>query len=82
MNTATRIQTSLQTLFQDETRWAHSGRRVVFWYDPEAQFQETFEELSLENVEKLQLADTPFTTKYRLLIQEPTQHFLLYAPFP
>ncbi|BAU15878.1 alkaline phosphatase domain-containing protein (plasmid) [Leptolyngbya sp. NIES-3755] len=21
-------------------------------------------------------------TKYRLLIQEPTQNFLLYAPFP
>lgn len=81
MNTA-RIQTSLQTLFQDDTRWAHSGRRVVFWYDPEAQFQETFDELTLPNVEKLQLADTPFTTKYRLLIQEPTQNFLLYAPFP
>ncbi|BAU15879.1 alkaline phosphatase domain-containing protein (plasmid) [Leptolyngbya sp. NIES-3755] len=52
MNTA-RIQTSLQTLFQDETRWAHSGRRVVFWYDPEAQFQDTFDELTLPNVEKL-----------------------------
>ncbi len=81
MNTD-RIQKSLESIFQDSARWSHSGRRVVFWYDPDQQFTNTFNELHLESVEKLQLADTPFTTKYRLLIQQPTQNFLLYLPFP
>ena len=81
MNTI-RIQNTLQTLFQDSARWLHPGRRVVFWYDPDQQFAGQFNELQLEGVEKLQLADTSFTVKYRLLIEQPTQAFLLYAPFP
>ncbi|MBD0264016.1 MAG: BREX-1 system phosphatase PglZ type A, partial [Tolypothrix sp. Co-bin9] len=80
MNTA-RIQNTLQTLFQDSARWLHPGRRIVFWYDPDQQFASSFNELQLEGVEKLQLADTPFTTKYHLLVEKPTQAFLLYAPF-
>ena len=80
---STRIQTILQTLFQDDTRWKHSQQqRVVFWYDPDQQFQDTFTELQLNGIEKLQLNDTPFTVKHRLLIQQPHQSFLLYAPFP
>ena len=79
MNTA-RIQSTLENLFEDSTRWLHSGRRVVFWYDSGKQFTSTFNELQLEGVEKLQLADNPFTTKYRLLIQQPSQNFLLYIP--
>ncbi|MDZ8259431.1 BREX-1 system phosphatase PglZ type A [Nostoc sp. ChiQUE01b] len=81
MNT-TRIQNTLETLFQDSARWLHPGRRVVFWYDPEQQFTSSFNELQLEGVEKLQLADTAFTVKYHLLVEQPTQAFLLYAPFP
>ncbi len=79
MNTA-RIQNTLENWFQDSACWLHSGRRVVFWYDPDEQFTSTFNELQLEGVEKLQLADNPFTTKYRLLIQQPNQNFLLYIP--
>ena len=80
MNT-TRIQNTLETLFQDSARWLHPGRRVVFWYDPEQQFTSSFNELQLEGVEKLQLADTAFTVKYHLLVEQPNQTFLLYAPF-
>jgi len=76
----TRIQAILQTLFQDDSRWSHSGQRVVFWYDPDQQFQDTFAEIQLDDIEKLQLNDTPFTVKYRLLIEQPDQAFLLYAP--
>jgi hypothetical protein len=54
----------------------------VFWYDLDQQFASIFDELQIEAVEKLQPADTPFTTKYRLLIEQPNQNFLLYAPFP
>lgn len=79
MNT-NRIQSTLENLFQDSARWLHSGRRVVFWYDPDEQFTSTFNELQLEGVEKLQLANNAFTTKYRLLIQQPSQNFLLYIP--
>ncbi len=78
----TRIQTTLQTLFQDDSRWAHQGQRVVFWYDPDQQFQDIFAELQLDRVAKLQLNDTPFTIKHRLLVEQPQQAFLLYAPFP
>jgi len=78
----TRIQSTLQNLFQDDSRWAHQGQRVVFWYDSDQQFQDTFTALQLEGVEKLQLNDTPFTVKHRLLIVQPHQAFLLYAPFP
>ncbi|MEL6351575.1 MAG: BREX-1 system phosphatase PglZ type A [Cyanobacteria bacterium J06627_28] len=76
-----RIQASLQAIFQDDSRWHPKTRRIVFWYDSDGQFQTTFEELALPNVTKLQLGDTPFTTKYRLLIQAPEQAFLLYAPY-
>ena len=81
MNT-NRIQNTLQNLFQDSARWPHPQRRIVFWYDPDQQFTNVFNELQIEEVEKLQLADTPFTIKYRLLIDYPNQNFLLYAPFP
>ncbi|MDB9446890.1 BREX-1 system phosphatase PglZ type A [Anabaena sp. CS-542/02] len=81
MNT-NRIQSQLENIFQDSARWSHSQRRIVFWYDPDEQFTSIFNELQIEEVEKLQLADTPFTVKYRLLIEYPNQNFLLYAPFP
>lgn len=77
-----RIQNTLQALFQDDTRWSHPGRRVVFWYDPDGQFTDTFNEIQLEGITKLQLGDTPFTVKYQLLVEKPDQSFLLYAPFP
>lgn len=77
-----RIQSTLLSLFKDDSRWPHPHRRLVFWYDPDAQFQDTFNELTLPAVEKLALGDTPFNAKYQLLIQQPHQDFLVYAPFP
>jgi uncharacterized protein (TIGR02687 family) len=81
MNTD-RIQSTLQNLFQNDIGWPHPHRRLIFWYDPERQFTETFREIDLPNITKLTLGDTPFTTKHHLLIQAPQQNFLLYAPFP
>lgn len=81
MNTS-QIQTLLQNLFQQDSRWPHTQRRIIFWYDPDGQFVSIFEELEINDVKKIQLGDTPFTLKYRLLIEEPEQNFLLYAPFP
>ncbi len=57
-------------------------RQLVFWYDPKEDFGEDFAELTLPNgVEKLTLGTTPFTVKYKLLVEAPTSSFLLYAPF-
>jgi uncharacterized protein (TIGR02687 family) len=81
MNTD-RIQTTLQQRFQNDSLWPHPHRRLIFWYDADRQFQDTFNELDIPNVAKLTLGDTPFTTKYHLLIEAPQQNFLLYAPFP
>lgn len=75
-----RTQNTLQDIFQDDSRWPHKGRRIVFWYDPDGQFPPEFDEITLTNVTKHPLNGTPFTTKHRLLIQEPEQNFLLYAP--
>jgi hypothetical protein len=76
-----RIQTSLQAIFQDDARWPHKGRRIVFWYDPDGQFRPDFEALDLPGITPFTLGDTPFTTKHQLLIEAPEQSFLLYAPF-
>jgi uncharacterized protein (TIGR02687 family) len=77
-----RIQNTLTSLFDDDSRWPHQGRKLVFWYDTDGQFQDTYDELNLDGVEKIQLDDTPFTLKHRLLIEHPNQPCLLYAPFP
>ena len=76
-----RIQTTLQHRFQDDRLWPHPHRRLIFWYDADRQFQDTFNDLDIPNIVKLTLGDTPFTTKYHLLIEAPQQNFLLYAPF-
>ena len=78
---STRIQSILQSYFTEDNRWAHPDRRLVFWYDDNAQFQDIFTELQLPNIEKLELADIPFTTKYNLIVRSPNTSFLLYAPF-
>ncbi len=72
-----RIQTTLQHRFQDDSIWPHPHRRLIFWYDADRQFQDTFNDLDIPNVVKLTMGDTPFTTKYHLLIQAPLQNFLL-----
>ena len=84
-----RIKTSIENIFQEDRRWSHQpykSRRIVFWYDPEKQFQDIFDELqfipeSTFEIVKYQLGDNPFTTKYHLLIKHPQQNFLIYAPF-
>ena len=81
MNLA-RIEDSLKRLFTDEdARWARGARRIVFWYDAEAQFTEAFATLELPDVQKVVLDHAPFNLKYRLQVLEPDASFLIYAPF-
>ena len=41
--------------------------RIVFWYDPAREFREAFEGVELDGVEKIELANTEFAVKHRVL---------------
>lgn len=68
-----KIQQALQNLFEKH--------RIVFWYDAKQEFVGDFEQLTLANVEKIQLNNNEFGVKYRVLRQEPEHKFLLYAAY-
>jgi uncharacterized protein (TIGR02687 family) len=79
MDTA-QLENALIALF--ERRSGIGGRKLVFWYDPKAEFEGAFEELDIgSGIQKIKLEGTPFTVKHRVLVQEPDSSFLLYAPF-
>jgi uncharacterized protein (TIGR02687 family) len=87
------IAQDVRKLFTTPRLWAHHGRKLVFWYDPEGAFAETVAALDLSadaeaeavaegvNVAVLVLEQRPFFEKYYLLHEHPEQDFLLYAPF-
>ncbi|ASY61368.1 BREX-1 system phosphatase PglZ type A [Sinorhizobium sp. CCBAU 05631] len=56
--------------------------RIVFWYDPAHEFRQAYEALSLDGVEKIEVANTEFAVKHRILREEPKQRFLLYWDGP
>ncbi|WP_300435941.1 BREX-1 system phosphatase PglZ type A [Christiangramia sp.] len=55
--------------------------RVIFWYDEKQEFTEIFENLAIEQVEKLEVSGNEFEVKYRILKNHPDTKFLLYLPF-
>lgn len=80
---ASQLAESLNATFAALQQKGYGSRVLVFWYDDQAEFTETFEELSLaEGVEKLKLDHTPFWVKYHLLQEKPDTSFLVYAPHP
>ena len=56
--------------------------RIVFWYDAKQELRDTFESLSLPDIEKLELTNNEFSIKYRILREQPEQKFLLYRDGP
>ena len=56
--------------------------RIVFWYDPAHEFRQAFEALALDGVEKIEVANTEFAVKHRVLREEPKRRFLLYRDGP
>ncbi|MFG1346543.1 BREX-1 system phosphatase PglZ type A [Xanthobacter autotrophicus DSM 431] len=56
--------------------------RIVFWYDPAHEFRKAFEGLALDGVEKIEVANTEFAVKHRILREEPKRRFLLYREGP
>lgn len=59
------------------------ARKLVFWYDDQAEFAEDVDSLELVNAKVYHLAaDNQFYTKYFLERLDKTTNYLVYAPFP
>src|SRR6516162_1035181 len=75
MSDLNQITTALERLFYEE------GQRIVFWNDPDQEFQMTFSMLELKDVTTLRLDGVgALEAKVRLERDEPTRKFLLYSP--
>jgi uncharacterized protein (TIGR02687 family) len=58
-------------------------RHLIFWYDPEAEFLDEIEHLSLENAKLWRLEENNnFLTKYTLEVLDPDSNYLIYSPYP
>lgn len=56
--------------------------RIVFWYDAKQELAKDFDELELDGIEKIRLANNEFGVKYRILREQPEQKFLLFKEGP
>lgn len=75
MSDLNQIHSALERLFHKE------GHRVVFWNDPDQEFQNTLPFLDLEGVSTLRLDKVgALGAKIRIEREEPDGKFLLYAP--
>ena len=72
------IQNKLNTLLNGP------GRKIVFWYDDDASYEDEIDQLQLSGSSKiLKLTGTnDFAVKLLLEHQDPTTDYLVYAPFP
>ena len=59
------------------------GRKLIFWYDAEAEFVDDVDTIELSNakIHKLE-KDNQFYTKYFLECKDTATNYLVYAPFP
>jgi hypothetical protein len=74
MSDLDQINTALERLFNEE------GQRIVFWNDPEKEFQSTLAFVMLDGVTTLRLDQVgALEAKIRLEREEPNGKFLLYA---
>ena len=63
--------------------FAGDTRKLVFWYDDKAEFEEDMQGVRLENAKVYYLQrDNQFYTKYFLERVATATNYLIYAPFP
>ena len=75
MSDLNQIHTALDRIFNEE------GERLVFWNDPDREFQNTLPFVMLDGVTTLRLDEVgALEAKIRLELEEPTGKFLLYSP--
>ena len=64
------------------SEFASDVRKLVFWYDANAEFEEDIDSIELENAKVLHLEqDNQFYVKYFLEREDTTTNYLVYAPF-
>lgn len=56
--------------------------RIIFWYDDKKELREDFDELDLNNIEKIEINNNEYAIKYKILRENPNQQFLLYFEGP
>lgn len=71
---SSQIQTALTRLFDKH--------RIIFWYDTKQELRSDFEAVSVQDVEKLEIANNEYGLKYRILREAPERKFLLYKEGP
>src|SRR5262249_34826588 len=75
MSDLNQIHTALKRFFNEE------GQRIVFWNDPDREFEDTLPFVMLDGVTTLRLDEVgALEAKIRVELNEPTGKFLLYAP--
>ena len=67
---STKIKDALVSLFEK--------KRIVFWYDQSGEMESTFRNVSIPKVQKIEIVNNEFGTKYTILREQPTVPFLLY----
>ena len=64
------------------SEFASDVRKLVFWYDANAEFQEDIDSIELENAKVLHLEqDNQFYIKHFLECEDTTTNYLVYAHF-
>jgi len=59
-----------------------AGERIVFWYDSDASFEDSVDQLQLGDVKVMHLTDNnAFRSKITLEHDDPESQYLVYAPF-
>jgi hypothetical protein len=72
---------TIQDKLNEEFR--SSDRKLVFWYDDNAEFAEEVDSLQLNNSKLYKLTgDNALFTKYFLECEDRENSYLIYAPFP
>lgn len=72
----TQLTTSLRRCFKTE------GHRLVFWYDPEREFEGALTTLDLDGVSIQRLDEIgALELKVKLELEDTTGQYLIYAPF-
>lgn len=56
--------------------------RVIFWYDEKQDMAESFQEVALEGVEKIEVNGNEFEIKHIITKQKPDSKFLVFIPGP
>jgi uncharacterized protein (TIGR02687 family) len=52
--------------------------RIVIWYDDKAEMQFLYHTIELDGIQKLEIRNNEFAIKYKVLIEQPCENFLIY----